>query len=523
MVSRLPASSNFRPSFFFSVFSVPSCLELVMDPYSYTSHPSILPSSSPAHPPSSPLSPLRSPLLLHPTQLLPVPLLPRHPLRSACLVTHGANLSNTSSFFVLGSLTWSFFPGTPPASFSHLHPPPPRCYGCFAGVASRWCHVITVAALPYRPSASLCDGRISLLHPLLPPICASHTILSPFLARILPSFLAGALDDINSGSGSRTHSGFPFATRFLCPPAPFFSAFVRVVTAGPVPRVRAYPCTPLKHHCSAFFSVRIDPCVVREPRNRRPHAPRHLCALCSAVLLRIPITASASPVPGGASVFSRRHGRRHPGRVKLPLLFSSRPRPARSTLPSASSSSPHFSVAPPPHPLRCPRPPRPPPPLSSSLHPVPPTADRHYLRSQDTETVLYIRQSAIDGEGGGMWAMCALAGWFFLFCLAFSLSPRSSCESAFECGGGVLGIYFERPLALVNDARQLDLHSGGWLTARAASLRPRSAADAECVDSLLDRAYVILDAYLAARWAHPPPSPTARMMRSQLRHILPLF
>jgi hypothetical protein len=68
-----------------------------------------------------------------------------------------------------------------------------------------------------------------------------------------------------------------------------------------------------------------------------------------------------------------------------------------------------------------------------------------------------------------MWAMCALADWvrflytsvffscffgrgFFIFCLAFLLSPRSSCESAFERGGGVLGICVECPLVLVNDA-----------------------------------------------------------------------
>jgi hypothetical protein len=76
-----------------------------------------------------------------------------------------------------------------------------------------------------------------------------------------------------------------------------------------------------------------------------------------------------------------------------------------------------------------------------------------------------------------MRAMCGLVGWvrflhtfvffscffgrdFFRFCLAFSLSPRSSCESAFERGGGVRGICVERPVALVNDARQLDLVNG---------------------------------------------------------------
>jgi hypothetical protein len=107
---------------------------------------------------------LRSPLLLHPTQLLPVPLLPRrHPLRSARLVLHGANLSNTASFFVLGSLTLSLFPGNPPASFPHLHPPPPRRYGYFSPVSPRGGATSSPSlhlrvARPHRPSASLCDG-----------------------------------------------------------------------------------------------------------------------------------------------------------------------------------------------------------------------------------------------------------------------------------------------------------------------------------------------------------------------------
>jgi hypothetical protein len=73
---------------------------------------------------------------------------------------------------------------------------------------------------------------------------------------------------------------------------------------------------------------------------------------------------------------------------------------------------------------------------------------------------------------------CFFGRDFFLFCLAFSLSPRSSCESAFERGSGVLGICVERPLVLVNGARQLDLHSGGWLTARSAQVASWETADA---------------------------------------------
>jgi hypothetical protein len=69
---------------------------------------------------------------------------------------------------------------------------------------------------------------------------------------------------------------------------------------------------------------------------------------------------------------------------------------------------------------------------------------------------------------------CLFGRDFFLFCLAFSLSPHSSCESAFE-RGGVLGICVERPLALVNDARQLDLHGGGRLTVRGAQVAGETA------------------------------------------------
>ncbi|KAJ7835081.1 hypothetical protein B0H14DRAFT_3871199, partial [Mycena olivaceomarginata] len=226
------------------------------------------------------------------------------------------------------------------------------------------------------------------------------------------------------GTGPMPYPRPPLRTRY-CPPSSRALSMTPIAAAGagpaaaspspPASCVRPRPFSPPLYRALPLAlapRVRIDPSVVRELRNRRPHAPRHRCALCSAALLRIPITASASPVPGGARVFFRRRGRRHSGRVNL-LLFSSRPRPARSTLPSASSSSPHSSAAPPPHPLRCPRPPHPPPSPSSSLHPVPPTADRHFLRSQDTETVLCIRQSTIDGEGD----VCI--GWLGAFLIHF--------------------------------------------------------------------------------------------------------
>ncbi|KAJ7698220.1 hypothetical protein B0H14DRAFT_3528977 [Mycena olivaceomarginata] len=203
--------------------------------------------------------------------------------------------------------------------------------------------------------------------------------------------------------------------------------------------------------------------------------------------------------------------------VLVPALFCDTS-PASLALPtSTASTTPSFLV--------------------SSSHPKTPRRSYVFDRVRST------------GKAVRWWAMCALAGW-----------------NAFERSAGVLGICVERPLALVNDVRQLDLHSGGWLTARGVqasweaadagargsghifipaemlprechariarhqrgmpegvSLRPQSAADAERVDFLLDHAYVILEAYLAARWAHPPPLPSASIMRSQLRHILPLF
>ncbi|KAJ7811164.1 hypothetical protein B0H14DRAFT_1475545 [Mycena olivaceomarginata] len=160
------ASLHLLPSAHHSSFRFfrSSCPELVVDQYGYTPHPSILPSSSPAHPPSSPLSHLRSPLPLHPTQLLPVPLLSRrHPLRSARLVRHGANLSNTASFFVIGFLTWSFFPG--PLLRPSLTCTRPRldAMAVFRRLSPRGGAMSSPSlhlrvARPYRPSASLCDG-----------------------------------------------------------------------------------------------------------------------------------------------------------------------------------------------------------------------------------------------------------------------------------------------------------------------------------------------------------------------------
>ncbi|KAJ7331041.1 hypothetical protein DFH08DRAFT_1084101 [Mycena albidolilacea] len=335
-----------------------------------TSRPSILPSSSPAHPPSSLLSHLRSPLPLHPTQLLPVPLLPRrHPLRSAHL---------------------SFFPGTPPASLPHLRPPPSPPLDAMA-------RVHTVLPPPYA------TARISLPPHLLPPICASHALQRGMHASGNPMSSLWIYDDeqghepdaIPSPSLARPAAVSPSPPASCVPPAPFLSAFVRAVIAGLVPRVWAYPCTPPTSPLCILYEywyralplalaprARIDPSVVCEPRK-----PRHRCALCSVALLWIPIMASASQFPAELVSFpaavdvDTRTGR-------IFLSFSRpAPVPAHLTLPSASSSSPHSSEAPPPHPLRCPcpprppRPPRPPPPPSSSLHPVPPTDDRHFLRS----------------------------------------------------------------------------------------------------------------------------------------------
>ncbi|KAJ7698221.1 hypothetical protein B0H14DRAFT_3654671 [Mycena olivaceomarginata] len=251
----------------------------------------------------------RFPLPLHPTQLLPVPLLPRrHLLRSARLVRHGANLSNTASFFVQGSLTWSFFPGTPPASFPHLHPPPPRRYGCVSPVSPRGGATSSPSlhlrvAHPHRPSASLCDGPNLASAPSpsaymrIAHATARHARLwqsnvltldlwiyddehehgldaipSPSLARespvrnlgptetpstrsqgyCTPSRALSMIPIAAAGAGPAAASPSPPAS--CVPPAPFLSAFVRVVIAGTVPRVWAYPCTPLQHHRSAFFT-----------------------------------------------------------------------------------------------------------------------------------------------------------------------------------------------------------------------------------------------------------------------------
>ncbi|KAJ7790832.1 hypothetical protein B0H14DRAFT_3568473 [Mycena olivaceomarginata] len=206
------------------------------------------------------------------------------PLAQSSPVTSHATPSGPTSASAaspsIRSLVWSLFPGTPPASFPHSPPPPPRRYGCFfAGVASRWCHVIAVAALacsastpsfrqlmrrpesPFRTlSFRLHLHRIRYSAACTPPAIqcprsgstmtsmgtGPDAIPSASLAResplpgMLPTFLAGALDDTNSGSGSRTRGGFPFATRFLCParalslrlsasPPRSFDASVRVV------------------------------------------------------------------------------------------------------------------------------------------------------------------------------------------------------------------------------------------------------------------------------------------------------
>ncbi|KAJ7794066.1 hypothetical protein B0H14DRAFT_3888950 [Mycena olivaceomarginata] len=222
VVLRLSPSSTLRPSFFFS---------------GYIAHQSLLP--------------------------LPPSILPRHRLATCAVLSCYIPRNSFRSHFCLGGIPFDplscvvVLPGDPSCVPPPLAPAPASTLWLFfAGVASRWCHVITVAA--FARSASTPSFRRLMRRPESPfrtlsfrlyahrtrysAACTPPAIQCPrsgstmtsmgtgpdaipsaSLAResplpgMLPTFLAGALDDTNSGSGSRTRGGFPFATRFLCP------------------------------------------------------------------------------------------------------------------------------------------------------------------------------------------------------------------------------------------------------------------------------------------------------------------
>ncbi|KAJ7683396.1 hypothetical protein B0H14DRAFT_3907891 [Mycena olivaceomarginata] len=287
MVSRLPPSSTLRPSFFFSSSPVAS--------YATPSGPTSASAASPS-------------------------------IRASC------------------SLTWSFFPGTPHASFPHLHPPPPRRYGCVSPVSPRGgatsspsLHFHTVLPPAYA------TARISLPHPLLPSICASHTIPSPSLARELPghcppsSWALSMTPIAAAGAGPAAASLSPPTS--CVPPAPFLSAFVHVAIAGPVPRVWAYPCTSLQHHRSAFF---MSTCTVPSPRLRPSRADRSFRRSRATEPPSAHAKASLRSLLSGG-LAEPHNGRRVPSSRRSSCLF---PPPWTST-PGPGESSP-LLVPPPP-------------------------------------------------------------------------------------------------------------------------------------------------------------------------------